>query len=229
MINLLLCQMPALNRVGQVVQSMINETLSDVTMLQFVLRLHEALAGWEDQAVTQLMKSQVMSVDKAGLRVDQKNHWIHVYCSGYITLKRSHRRRGKTAIESIHIIPRYGGIIVHDCWASYLSYNHCDYGLCGAHLLREFAFVIDANHYAWAKNMKSLLKKHYRNILMRGEKEIPSILPKAVGKRGKMAKSGANNLLERLRKHESAILFFVRNPLVAFPTITVNGICIRRK
>jgi len=120
-----------------------------------------------------------------------------------------------------------------------LSYEHCDHGLCGAHLLRELTFIIDANQYAWAKNMKNLLQKtchavsqsddkcleetaynrlqkHYRNLLTRGEKEMPPILPKAAGKRGKMAKSDAHNLLERLRKYESAVLLFAKNPQVAF-------------
>jgi len=111
--------------------------------------------------------------------------------------------------------------------------------LCGAHLLRELTFVIDANHYAWARNIKSLLQKtchavaqsddkclteaaykvlqkHYRNLLTRGEKEMPTILPKATGKRGKLAKSDAHNLLERLRKYEVAVLLFAKNPNVAF-------------
>jgi len=238
-INLLLCQMVALNRAGQMVQSLIDETLSEATMLQFVLRLHEALAGWEDQAITKLMQNPVMYVDETSLRVDQKNHWIHVYAAGDITLKRLHHKRGRQAIETINIIPRYGGIIVHDCWASYLGYDHCGHGLCGAHLLRELAFVVDANQYAWAQNMRELLQKAchevsqsddkcltevayqklqrlYRNILTCGEKEMPVILPKAAGKRGKMAKSDAHNLLERLRKYETAVLLFAKNPHVAF-------------
>ncbi len=61
-----------------------------------------------------------------------------------------------------------------------------------------------------------VLQKHYRNLLTRGEKEMPAILPKAAGKRGKLAKSDAHNLLERLRKHESAVLLFAKNPIVAF-------------
>ncbi|NND70361.1 MAG: hypothetical protein HKN43_02175, partial [Rhodothermales bacterium] len=32
-------------------------------------------------------------------------------------------------------------------------------GLCGSHLLRELEFVIDSNGYAWALNMKRLLKE----------------------------------------------------------------------
>ncbi len=63
------------------------------------------------------------------------------------------RKRGKTAIEEINIIPGYGGAITHDCWASYLSYDHCDHGLCGSHLLRKLTFIVDSNQYRWARNM----------------------------------------------------------------------------
>ena len=64
----------------------------------------------------------------------EKNNWIHVYSAGDITLKFLHRKRGSEATEDINIIPRYGG---HNCWASYLSYNNCEHGLCGSHLTRE--------------------------------------------------------------------------------------------
>ncbi|MBK6348287.1 MAG: transposase [Proteobacteria bacterium] len=60
-----------------------------------------------------------------------------------------HEKRGLEAMTAIGIIPRYGGVIVHDCWASYLSYEHCRHGLCGAHLLRELTFIREANGYAW--------------------------------------------------------------------------------
>jgi hypothetical protein len=58
-----------------------------------------------------------------------------------------HRKRGKTAILAIDIIPRYGGKITHDCRAPYLLYLHCGHGLCGPHLLHELAFFFDSNVY----------------------------------------------------------------------------------
>ena len=52
--------------------------------------------------------------------------------------------------------------------------------------------------------------------MTRGEKELPPIPPKPSGKRGKLAKSDAHNLWERLKKHEAAVLLFARDPHVAF-------------
>ena len=49
-------------------------------------------------------------------------------------MKCLHPKRGREAIEAIGILPRYGGVAVHDCWASYLSYTHCDHALCAARI-----------------------------------------------------------------------------------------------
>lgn len=238
-INLLICQMISLNRVQKLVKSMIGEILAEATMLKFVLKLHYALATWEAEATEAILTSRSMHVDETSLRVDRKNRWIHVYSAGDITLKFLHKNRGAEAIEAINIIPRYSGTIIHDCWSSYLTYSHCDHGLCGAHLVRELTHAIESNNYRWAANMKSLLletckivskrkskkldvieyanlQKRYRNIITRGEKELPVIPAKSNGKRGRIAKSDAHNLLERLKKHETAVILFARKAEVSF-------------
>lgn len=238
-VNLLVAQMVSLKRVQQMIQTLIAQILSEATILKYVIQLYLALERWEQSCVEQLLKMPSMHVDETSLRVDRKNHWIHVYSAGDITLKFLHPNRGLEAIEEIGIIPRYGGVVIHDCWKSYLSYEHCGHGLCGSHLLRELTFIIDSNGYAWASNMKRLmqencaiiakrpskqlseqeygnLQKRYRNILTRAEKELPPIPPKQDGKRGKLAKSDAHNLWERLKDHESAVLLFAKLPHVPF-------------
>ena len=60
------------------------------------------------------------------------------------------------------------------------------------------------------------LQRRYRNILTRGAAELPPIARKPSGKRGKMAKSDAHNLLERLLKHKKAVLLFARDSHVPF-------------
>jgi len=204
-----------------------------------VMQLHHALARWEQAAMEQILALPAMHVDETSLRVDKSNHWIHVCSAGDITLKFLHPKRGRAAIEAIGVIPRYGGVVIHDCWASYLAYDQCGRGLCGSHLLRELTFIVDANGYPWAANMKRLLQqtcaivakrkrktltqgeyknlqKRYRTILSRGEKELPPIPPRQNGKRGRIAKSDAHNLWERLQQHEAAVLLFARLSHVSF-------------
>jgi transposase len=238
-ISLLIGQMMPLKRTQNMLKSLIGRVISEATMLNAIMRLHLALELWESSAKEDLLRQKVIHTDETSLRVDKKNYWIHVYASGDVTLKCLHRKRGTEAMEAIGIIPKYGGVIIHDCWASYLSYKHCSHGLCGSHILRELTFIVDSNGYRWAKNMKRLLQqacaqvskskrkkltqqqyarlqRGYRNILTRAEKELPPVLEKAKGRRGKVAKSDAHNLAERLLKHEEAVLLFARDAYVAF-------------
>ena len=238
-LNLLMAQMISLKRVQQTIQTLIGQVISGATILKYVLQLHLALARWEQMAIERLLTQPAMHVDETSIRVEKHNHWIHVCSAGDITLKFVHEKRGLEAMTAIGIIPRYGGVIVHDCWASYLSYEHCGHGLCGAHLLRELTFILESNGYAWARNMKRLLQqtcarvskrqrkrltpreydalqKRYRNILTRGERELPPIPAKQNGKRGRVAKSDAHNLWDRLKEHESAVLLFARDSNVPF-------------
>ena len=145
----------------------------------------------------------------------------------------------QVADYSGRLVIRQGQVVIHDCWASYPTYDHCGHGLCGSHLLRELTFIVDANGYRWAKNMKRLLRetclrvskrkrkkltareykaleKRYRDILTQGEKELPPIPPKQNGKRGRVAKSDAHNLWERLEKRETAVLLFAKLSDVPF-------------
>ena len=237
--NLLIAQMLSLKRVQQSIQTLIGQVLSEASILKYVMQLHLVLESWERSAIDHLLQMPSMHVDETSLRVNKKNHWIHVCAAGDVTLKFLHRRRGLEAIEEIGVIPSYVGVVIHDCWQSYLSYKHCGHGLCGSHLLRELTFIVNSNGYAWASNIKRLLQetcrivanreskhltekeyqnlqKRFRNILTRGEKELPPIPPKPSGKKGKVAKSDAHNLWERLKEHEAAVLLFAKDPHVPF-------------
>lgn len=238
-LNLLLAQMVSLKRVQQSIQTLIGVLISEATILKYVLQLHHALEQWERAAIEELLTLPALHVDETSLRVEKHNHWIHVCSGGQITLKFLHEKRGQEAMQAIGVIPRYGGVIIHDCWASYLAYDHCRHGLCGAHLLRELTFIVEADGYPWASNMKRLLQqtclrvskrkrkklspreydnlqKRYRNILTRGKKELPALPARQNGKRGRIAKSDAHNLWERLKEHETAVLLFAQDPHVAF-------------
>ena len=231
--------MVSLKRVAQSLKVLTGRAVAEATLLSYIAKLHQALAQWEDAAVERLLAMPAIHVDETSLRVDRKNHWIHVYAAGGITLKVLHPRRGCEAIEAIGIIPRYQGVLIHDCWASYLSYGHCRHALCGAHLARELAFVVEAHGHAWARRMRSLLleachqvaqrddrtlsakqykalRRRYRTILTQAKRELPEIPPRADGQRGRIAKSDAHNLRERLKTYETEVLRFAQDPDVSF-------------
>lgn len=238
-IQLLVMQMMSLNRVSKMLVPLIGNLISEATLLSYLMKLHLALEPWETSTKAIVMSSDCINVDETSLKVNKTNHWIHVHSSGDITLKFLHKKRGKEAIEEIGIIPKYEGVIVHDCWASYLSYKHCSHGLCGSHLLRELAFIIDAHSYKWARNMKRLLKytcrmvarrdakclnekslkqlyRCYEKILAQAQNELPEIPCKTTKRRGKIAKSDAHNLRDRLKKYKDAVLLFAKLDYVSF-------------
>lgn len=238
-INLIVSQMVTLNRVQKMLASMIGSVISEATLLGYILKLHIALEPWEKMARAKLLTSPSLYVDETSMKVERKNYWIHVHAADDITVKLLHSKRGKEAIAENDIIPRYGGTLIHDCWCAYLTYDNCKHGLCGSHLLRELTFVVDSNNYKWAARMKKLLQaacksvsdskekvlsdkeyaslqRRYRTIITQAEKEMPKVIKKLEGKRGKIAKSDAHNLWERLKKHEESVLRFAKEPYVAF-------------
>ena len=238
-LNLLLVQMVALNRAQSFLTALIDQVISEATMLRYVLQLHQSLEQWENESLAYLLNQPVINVDETSLRVDKQRRWIHVYASGPVTLKQLVKGRSIADIESIDLIPHYYGVIVHDCLAAYLSFTHCRHGLCGSHLLRELQFIIESNQYTWSRQMKRLLKhisrvvaartnkklrpkeykklvKVYRNILDKGIKEMPEVPAKPKGKRGRIAKSDAHNLWQRLHDHRRSVLMFSRKSEVPF-------------
>ena len=238
-VNLLVAHMLSLRRAVALVHAISGLRLSEATCLGYVRRLDDALMPWEEAAVAHLLERPALHADETGFRVDGKNHWLHVLTDGSLTLKFLQPKRGREAIDEIGVIPRYAGVLVHDCWASYFAYDRCRHQLCGSHLLRELAFVIESNGFRWARLMKKLLReachkvnksdakvlteaerrsmrRRYRTILTQGGKELPDIPPRPKGKRGKTAKSDAHNLHERLAKHEESVLRFMSDPDVSF-------------
>ena len=237
--HLLTAQMLSLRRTAQTLKALTGRALAEATLLAWLTRLHEALAGWETAAIERLLAEPVLHADETGLRIERKTHWLHSVSAGHLTVKRSHRKRGAEAIDDLDIIPRYQGVLVHDRWASYFAYDNCEHALCGSHLLRDLRFIEDAHGHARAKRLGALLlntcrnvrdhpdkalsnpdckavRKRYRTILTQAKKELPKTPARITGQRGRIARSDAENLHEALIKYETEVLRFARDPKVPF-------------
>ena len=154
-INFLAIQMISLVRVQEHFKGLIGKFISQATMLKCIAQFSISLESWEGQAIETLLRSKVIYVDETSMRVNGKNYWIHTYSAGDIVLQFIHPSRGTEAIDEIGILPKYDGIIVHDCWASYFTYDTLEHALCCGHILRELKFIEQSTGHKWATKLKS--------------------------------------------------------------------------
>ncbi len=114
----------------------------------------------------------------------------------------------------------------------YYTYDQCDHALCNAHHLRELERAFDQDDQRWAGEMQKLLitinqsvdatggslspekgkrfRQQYRRILTRGDIESPPPdEQQRNGKRGRLKRTKARSLLERLRQFEDDVLRFM--------------------
>jgi transposase len=131
--------------------------LSPGTLATLLKRGAGELVGAEMLIREGLRESAVIGVDETGLRVSQRQDWVHVSSTEKLTLLIHDRRRGQPAISGIDILPQYKGVCVHDGFSSYDQYRQCQHAQCNAHILRELNYVIETSKPQWAEVMKALL------------------------------------------------------------------------
>lgn len=188
----------------------------------------------EQEIKESIVSSQVMHNDETGMRCEGKTQWIHVYSTQELTYYAMDNKRGKEAMDHINILPRFVGNSVHDRWASYDNYTHCQHSYCNAHLLRDLKGE-EENNKSWAATMQTILldayeqstqeqadqdcidtiEKRYDHIVKKAIKQepIPAI---TLHKRGRKAKSKSLNLLECFRDKKIEVLRFLHDKTVPF-------------
>ena len=209
--------------------------LSSGSVFNFNKEAYRLLDKFENIAINQVQKQNVLGADETGINVNGKNLWLHSLSNDSWTLFFPHQRRGKEAMLDIGVLPNFHGILCHDHWKPYFHFS-CLHALCNAHHLRELECAIEQDHQKWAKQMKKLLlemnkakkaaggalkekaaekfRLRYRDILKKGDQECPG--PGHNNKRGRTARSKSRNLLERLRDFEEETLRFLTKKEVPF-------------
>jgi transposase len=126
------------------------------------------------------------------------------------------------------VLKDFSGNAVHDCRSPYFRFDGMRHVLCGAHLLRELAGLMEDGSL-WAEEMRELLldlykmphpvtaaeefRRHYQVIPAHADAEEP---PPQQGGRGKPKHSPGRNLLNRLKKHEDGVPAFALEEDVPF-------------
>ena len=226
------------DRVRDHFQDQVHIPVSAGSIFNFNKEAFERLDNFEQWVKSQLANSDQMHVDETGINIGGKRHWLHCASSASLTLFYPHAKRGTEAMDGMGVLPFFNGVLCHDHWKPYYRYE-CIHALCNAHHLRELERAWEQDGQQWAKAMKALLidisnatddaggrlppdestswRKKYRKILDQAESECPPPDEnQRKGKRGRLKRSKARNLLERLRNYEHDVLRFMDMETVPF-------------
>jgi len=212
--------------------------VSEGSIYNFNVQAYTQLADFEKISQQQLAQAAVNHADETGINIKGERHWLH--CTSNLEWSHyfPHEKRGVEAMNEAGILAQFKGLLCHDHWRPYFRYD-VTHSLCNAHHLRELKRAWEQDHQQWAKKMERLLleinnavdeaggslspadadkwRKRYRRLLQRAEEECPPPKrPPGKPKRGRIKRSKARNLLERLRDYEADVLRFMDNPLVPF-------------
>lgn len=215
-------------------------SLNEATIQRANAVYYEQLAQEEAIISQQLQQEEVIHADESGVRTEGKLHWLHVASSALFTYFYRHCKRGGEALEDQRsVLSTFKGWVVHDCWASYFTKDNYQHALCGAHLLRELTALIEQGSQ-WATRMHELLMatylasekgtstlrpeawqttiRKYEAILQQADREEPPPEPRTRGhaRPGRDKQSKGRNLMNRLAKHQAAVLAFARYQEVPF-------------
>lgn len=229
------------NRVQEHLKEQMHLGISAGTLYKFNLEAYEKLSIFEAWLINTMRKEQLLHADETGINIAGKRNWLHCVCNETYTYYRVDEKRGKEAMDRAEILPYFQGILIHDHWKPYYKYTDMTHALCNAHHIRELQGIIDHDQKAWAKELMALLQemntkvnesanrtlskaqvKHYRQtydaILEKAQKESPppDESTRKAGQRGRLKRTKARALLERLIDYKEDVLRFLDHPLVPF-------------
>jgi transposase len=212
--------------------------VSNGTIYNFNQEAYERLDYFDQWVRRQLALSPLLHVDETGINIGGKGNWLHNTSDAKYSFFYPHAKRGGEALDEIGILSAFQGVLCHDHWKTYYQYGAL-HSLCNAHHLRELERAWEQDKQQWAEKMMVLLKemnkatheaggrldimasehyrKRYRLLLEEAEKECPAPdSTKRKGSRGRVPRSKARNLLDRLRDFEGDVLRFMDEEDVPF-------------
>jgi transposase len=125
---------------------------SEGTLWNWQQQAYATLAPVEVAIAEAVVESKIAGADETPVR---GVGWIHTLVTASFTWYGAHAKRGREAMESFGLLPRFSGTLMSDCLSSYDLYGS-ERALCNAHLLRELRAVEEAGH-SWAASMARLL------------------------------------------------------------------------
>jgi len=228
-------------RIAKLIYDLTGHRLSEGTLYNLSAEVSTDLEPFEARTPELLAAAPVAHFDESGLRVQGMLSWVHSASTATLTAYTVHPNRGEKAMAAACILPAFSGVAIHDSCGPYWSLL-CEHGLCNVQPLRELQAVLDLDGQPWAKAMGEFLlsaeqavgsavaagqdrlpveqwtalEAQYDKLITQGlaANSLPD--PPPVPRRGRLKKSKARNLVERLQLRKDAALRFLHDFRVPF-------------
>ena len=231
-------QLVPYKRIEEDFQDQVKIPISAGSIFNFNYDAYHKLEAFEAMVKFKLIESGLCHADETGININGKRVWLHCVSNPLWSYYLPHEKRGLEAMEEMGVLPHFKGVLCHDHWKPYFRFD-CQHALCNAHHLRELERAWDQDEQEWAKDMRDLLlqinqavddaggqlepeesrkyRQKYRDLLDNAQIECPPPdETKRTNKRGRIKRSKARNLLERLMDYETETLRFMDDEQVPF-------------
>jgi transposase len=232
-------------RTGEILADLYAQPVGNGTVVDASAQVAEQVKPVNTGIKAHLVQTaEPVHLDETGARVEEKLAWIHVASTPHLTHLELNAYRGSKAHDEIGILPNRTGPVVHDDYASYYQYPAARHAACNAHHLRELFFIQERYQQPWAADLAHLLleikhtvetaqhagqtalppeqiadfERRYQALIDQGYAATPPPVVETGGPkpRGRPQQSPARNLLDRLDKHQRAVLAFMYDFKVPF-------------
>lgn len=234
-------QLIPLKRTQDIFEDVFHTELSEGTLINMHKEIADSIAPSTEHIAKKLQDEVVLNSDETSTRVNGKTNWLHVASNEKLTNYAIHKKRGTDAMNEIGILPNFNGVMVHDHWIPYFTYD-IEHALCNAHHLRELQNIVDTYEQPWAAEMKKLLLQilrtvdaskevgnqslpldqittfsaQYDTILSAALFQIPAPKQPSTKKRGRIKQHPAKNLHDRLLRRKVETLRFMHDFNIPF-------------
>lgn len=228
-------------RTQEILGSLFDLPISTGTVLKMVSRCAEKVSSVVETIKAHMCNAAKAHFDETGTRVDGHTRWAHVASDELFTYLFFSHKRGHVGMTEMGVLPKFQGVAIHDCWASYWKFDIL-HAICCAHLLRELNGVIETHpEQTWAHRFKKLLldmKKAKedamamtltsadRSIVQYYDEEYDAVIkvafaenPKVIKetkKKGRPKKGKVLALIERLQKYKGEVCLFLKDFQIEF-------------
>jgi transposase len=171
--------------------------LSEGSIKNILKKAADKVQGLYEQIKLELSKSPVVGSDETSIHVNGKNHWIWVWQNTFNTFIVASDNRGFRTIDSVWENGLPNATLVSDRLAAQLKMSSGNNQICLAHLLRELAYLKEAEKHPFAQGFIALLKEvfQFKKILI--ERNSP-----CSDQEGSLFKNKLDKLLEILISKE---------------------------